>query len=150
MNDEWSARNEVNEIPLNLPGKLYISSRYILNNYKEYNIGHLITLFEFGTVIKDIKHDIYNIIDNSLDSSVAGLKETLPKITQDIYSSLTSGVNVCVHCKAGISRSSSVILDYLLTYHFKNFDDAYKYLLACRPIIEPNPGFMKLLKDKYS
>ena len=147
--NEWSNRNEVDEVTLNLPGKLFISSRYILNNYKSYNIGHLITLFDFSTVIQGIKHDIYNIIDDSSERTIDSLNELLSKIAQDIHCSLISGINVCVHCKAGISRSSTVVLDYLLTHHFQNFDDAYKYLLACRPIIEPNPGFMKLLQDKY-
>ena len=53
---------------------------------------------------------------------------------------------VLVHCQAGVSRSSTIIIAYLMKMQNMKFEDAYKYTLARREIIEPNNGFVKQLK----
>lgn len=53
---------------------------------------------------------------------------------------------VLVHCNAGISRSASFIIAYLLQKRvFKRYKDAYNYVKKARPVIEPNRGFEKQL-----
>lgn len=54
--------------------------------------------------------------------------------------------SVLVHCNAGISRSSSFIIAYLLQKRiFIKYKDAYKHVKKCRPVISPNRGFEKQL-----
>ncbi len=57
------------------------------------------------------------------------------------------GKNIVVHCKAGISRSATVILAWMIIYKNMKFDEAYRYLAEKRPIIRPNDFYMGLLKD---
>jgi protein-tyrosine phosphatase len=54
--------------------------------------------------------------------------------------------NILVHCKAGISRSATVILAWMIVYKNIPFDTAYKYLQIARPIICPNDFYIGILK----
>ena len=52
-----------------------------------------------------------------------------------------------VHCQAGISRSASIVIAYVM-YKLKiNFDEALKYVKDKREYIYPNNGFSLQLKD---
>ena len=51
-----------------------------------------------------------------------------------------------VHCYAGVSRSSSTVIYYLMRKHDLSLKDALNYVKACRWFINPNPGFMRQLK----
>jgi len=46
---------------------------------------------------------------------------------------------------AGISRSSTVVIAYLMQKHHWPFDMAYQHTKKCRPFISPNPGFQSQL-----
>lgn len=55
---------------------------------------------------------------------------------------------VLVHCNAGVSRSASVVIAYLLkTGQYSSFEQAYEFLRAARPAVSPNPGFIRQLKE---
>ncbi|XP_013880893.1 dual specificity protein phosphatase 19 [Austrofundulus limnaeus] len=53
---------------------------------------------------------------------------------------------VLVHCNAGVSRSSSVVIGYLMLREGLTFDDAYSQVKQARPSIRPNPGFYEQLQ----
>lgn len=53
-----------------------------------------------------------------------------------------------VHCAAGQSRSSTVVMAYLLTYvKIKSEQKALSYAQKRRPMVKPNDGFRKILRD---
>ncbi|CAG8505659.1 11233_t:CDS:2 [Diversispora eburnea] len=52
---------------------------------------------------------------------------------------------ILVHCQLGISRSSSIVIAYLMKYQKMSFEDAYKFVTSKRPAIRPNVGFRKQL-----
>jgi len=56
------------------------------------------------------------------------------------------GSGVVVHCAAGISRSATMVLAYLIVKKKMNMRKAFFYLLTKRPCIWPNVGFMKKLR----
>lgn len=64
-----------------------------------------------------------------------------------IDTNLTQGINVLVHCFAGVSRSSSIILAYLMKTQGMTFREAFNYAQDKRKQINPNPGFVLQLKD---
>lgn len=53
---------------------------------------------------------------------------------------------VLVHCNAGVSRSSSVVLGYLIKECLMPFEEAFRVIKCKRPAIQPNAGFMRFLR----
>ena len=51
--------------------------------------------------------------------------------------------NVLVHCFAGVSRSASTVIAYLMKKLNWDLRKAYNYTRDCRNIINPNPGFYR-------
>lgn len=60
---------------------------------------------------------------------------------------LQNGDRILVHCVMGISRSSTIILAYLMKKKGMSFSQAYQYVLSRRNIIRPNDSFFKQLRD---
>ncbi|XP_067303532.1 dual specificity protein phosphatase 19b [Pseudorasbora parva] len=56
---------------------------------------------------------------------------------------------VLVHCNAGVSRSASVVIGFLMSQEKMSFDEAFSAVKTARPSIQPNPGFISQLK-KYN
>ena len=53
---------------------------------------------------------------------------------------------VLVHCNAGVSRSATIVIAYLMQKKlFRYYRDAFEYVKAKRPKICPNYGFVKQL-----
>jgi protein tyrosine phosphatase len=57
------------------------------------------------------------------------------------------GYTVLVHCRAGISRSATVVLAWMMLFQNLTLDDAWKKVVSARNIIRPNDYFMKFLKN---
>lgn len=57
----------------------------------------------------------------------------------------TKRKGVLVHCQAGISRSATLIIAYLMKNENKDLTTAYKDVQRKRTCIQPNPGFIKQL-----
>uniref|UniRef100_W5MHX8 Dual specificity phosphatase 19a n=1 Tax=Lepisosteus oculatus TaxID=7918 RepID=W5MHX8_LEPOC len=54
---------------------------------------------------------------------------------------------VLVHCNAGVSRSASIVIGYLMSTEGLRFDDAFALVKNARPAICPNLGFMEQLRN---
>jgi protein-tyrosine phosphatase len=63
-----------------------------------------------------------------------------------IRDAVSDGKNVMVHCAAGISRSATLVIAYLMIENGWTMREAYNYVKNKRHIIEPNIGFMKQLQ----
>lgn len=127
-----------------IPEKLYISShQFAENNLQELKILNILRLgdpddFEdYYVTYNDITY--HNIILKDELSSILTI-EMLDEATDWIYN--TNG-SVLVHCFAGISRSSAIILAYLMKYKKMSYDKAWKYLLQHHPSSAPNPKFVR-------
>lgn len=55
---------------------------------------------------------------------------------------------VLVHCNAGVSRSATVCIAYLMAIEAMTFPQAYDLVKSKRPCIQPNAGFMRQLKAR--
>lgn len=64
-----------------------------------------------------------------------------------VDSAVSSGGNVLVHCLGGISRSSTIIIAYLMLKLGYNLNDAYDYVKSKKSNIAPNFNFMGQLLD---
>ena len=50
-----------------------------------------------------------------------------------------------VHCEAGISRSATIVLSYLIQGEKMSLKEAHSHLLSARKLISPNKGFWNQL-----
>jgi len=150
----------ISHIPTPTRGKLYLGSVSSINEVNRLDIKYVVSLFPVNDIV-GIDHDIFSIIDTTDNTTLAKMNAILDIINNKIYTHLNEGHNVLVHCFAGISRSTTVVVDTLLRYfpevfvtdvHTKDRRDVYeaiKYVAKYRPVIEPNHGFKDLLIVRY-
>jgi protein tyrosine phosphatase len=125
---------------------LYLSGRSVLNSYKEYGFDHLVSMMN-TCPSPEIKHEIIHIEDLNDDENVKMMKECLTSVLPSIHESIMNGKRVCVHCKAGVSRSATVVIAYLMKYEKMDWHEAVQRVRELRPIICPNKGFLQVLKE---
>ena len=83
------------------------------------------------------------VIDDDEEERISNYFFDVHKIIRD---SVANGKNVMVHCAAGISRSVTLVIAYLMIENGWAMREAYNYVKSRREIIEPNIGFMKQLQ----
>ena len=87
----------------------------------------------------------YKVIEIS-DDPESNLKQHLLECIEFIEGIVKSGKRVYVHCAAGVSRSASTVLAYMMASKNISLNDAYELVSAKRPCIKPNDGFVAQLK----
>uniref|UniRef100_A0A6B2LJQ5 protein-tyrosine-phosphatase n=1 Tax=Arcella intermedia TaxID=1963864 RepID=A0A6B2LJQ5_9EUKA len=55
---------------------------------------------------------------------------------------INGGERVLVHCDAGISRSATMVIAFLIKIQNMTLPNALKFLKTKRPEVEPNHGFL--------
>lgn len=77
--------------------------------------------------------------------------QSLLRIFQEGYKFMIrgsmNGGTILVHCHAGISRSSSMIIYYLMKTYKWPLVSTISYLRKLHPRTNPNPGFLSQLKS---
>jgi protein-tyrosine phosphatase len=59
---------------------------------------------------------------------------------------LQRGEGVLVHCAFGVSRSSTLVIAFLMRKLKIGYLEAFSYVRRKRPVVRPNPGFQEQLK----
>ena len=80
------------------------------------------------------------------DKSDAKTESQFRKGASTLNRWITAGHKVIVHCYAGISRSVSTVLAYLMIYKGLTYDQAYDLVKKGRPELNPHPLYIKILK----
>lgn len=91
---------------------------------------------------KDFKYHKLGIQDTKRFDLSPYLEEALIFIK----TTLDSGENVLVHCNLGISRSSSIVIAYLIAQCGMTYDKAFRHLKKSHPSACPNSGFETQLR----
>merc|ERR1719431_1696836 len=81
------------------------------------------------------------------DVPSASILPYFDQVADLIESNSMRGRRTLVHCNAGISRSSSLCIAYLMKYHRMSLRSAHDHVRSRRPIIRPNTGFWQQLID---
>lgn len=119
----------------------YIPS-YNKDFLKKYSIKRIVRCFEDNgeNRFPGIKYHVIPATDTATYK--------LDKHFGDAINFIADGIHkneiTLVHCHAGISRSATIVLAYLMCLGF-HITDALKCLKHCRPFVCPNDGFMEQL-----
>lgn len=79
---------------------------------------------------------------NIADSSEQILSKFFDEAHQFIDEARRRKCNILVHCQAGISRSPTIAIAYLMRVNSLPLQDAYNLVKQCRPQTDPNLSFM--------
>ena len=87
----------------------------------------------------------YKVIEE-YDIPSANLIQHWPKCHDWMDQAISGGGTVLVHCYAGVSRSSSTVISYLMWKFNLSLEEAFHHTRNCRWFINPNPGFVGQLR----
>ena len=131
---------EVSEI---IPKKLYLGN-YDTAKSKEtlekHKISHILTC---GKYMEKHFEDNFNYLQLDLEDII---EENIIRYFDITYKYIDSGETVYVHCNAGVSRSPSIVIAYLMKKEKMTFIEAFNKVKACRECVFPNESFVEQLK----
>lgn len=113
-----------------------LNIKYILNCASECK-----NLFENDKEFEYLKLDIKDSNDFNIDEYFEKGIEFIKTAKENKEKG-----NLFIHCQQGKSRSSAILISYLIKEEKYTTDEAYKYLKKKRRMIMPNLGFMFKLR----
>jgi predicted protein tyrosine phosphatase len=134
-----------------LPNKIYLSGARAarsLNTLRQYKIHSILTMGSENSVntipwYKDKAR--YKLVGIS-DLNSSNMIQHLEGIFNFLDAAIPRG-NLLVHCTLGKSRSPTAVISYLIKKFHLSSEAAFQIVSTSRDFIEPNPGFLKQLKD---
>lgn len=144
INKYWGCYFEINEIIENL----YISdfsSACDKEKLQELGITHIVCVIAGVDKIYPDTFTYYTI--NICDRNHVDIKNYFNECSEFIDNAIKNGGKVLVHCKCGISRSSTMIGAYLISKKEYTAEKAIQLMKEKRNCVNPNDGFIKQLQD---
>lgn len=136
--------------PKKKKGGLYLGSAEAARNtklLKALNIRAVMTVAEE----LDIKYEEEDLISHLnvevRDDGTDRISKFFDDCCDFIAEKRKSGVSVLVHCAAGISRSATIVIAYLMKKKGYSMKGACDLTSSKRGIVMPNPGFLQQLED---
>ncbi|KAJ3126882.1 hypothetical protein HK098_007016 [Nowakowskiella sp. JEL0407] len=164
----WYGLNR--DTPSEIIKGLYLGSCYTATKKatKKYGITHILR-FGHGFENKCIPHRViqhsdsikfdeinspteseetYTYHDFPIDDTPnAPIRELFERTTSLISHLLDSNQTILVHCHAGVSRSATIVLAFLMMNKGLSLYDAWNMVFIRRPIVRPNEGFAEELRQ---
>lgn len=135
-----------------------VDNLYLGNIYGAYDLQSLLSnnIKVIINVTDDVKCLFVNMKDNYgnymfkyYNINIKDDNVNIIKYFNDVYNVidfyLSKNISVFVHCYAGISRSASIIISYLMKKQHKNLHDTYNFVKSKRDIVNPNIYFINQL-----
>ncbi|XP_016073869.1 PREDICTED: dual specificity protein phosphatase 21 [Miniopterus natalensis] len=129
-----------------ITSSLYISNSMAANNRFLLSSNRITTVINVSVeVVNTFFEDIQYLKVPVTDSPSARICDFFDPIADHIHSVEMKQGRTLVHCAAGVSRSATVCMAFLMKYHTVSLLDAHTWTKCCRPIIRPNNGFWEQL-----
>lgn len=121
-----------------------VGAAYNLQGLKNLKISHILTVCDClpPKFPGEFEYKVISVSDEPSTKLNLYFKEA----TDFIRNAIIDGGKVLVHCFAGVSRSSSMVIAYLMRFHNMEYVKAYNLVKVKRPWINPNYGFQAQLK----
>ena len=105
---------------------------------QENNICHVLTVARGLNIKVDCKHLVIDVLDDPSDNLLIYFEQMNDFIEQGLKKG-----NVLVHCAAGVSRSASAVIAYIMKKNKWSFNKTRNFVMSKRSVIYPNDGFVK-------
>ncbi|KYR00214.1 putative protein tyrosine phosphatase [Tieghemostelium lacteum] len=130
--------------------KLYIGSQDAAFNESELTNHHIKSILNVGYGLgnafpKDIAYCNTEILDD-IDFKIRDRFQECFDFINLHQKQLKSG-GTLVHCNAGVSRSSTILIAFLMNQFSLSLQESIQLVKNARPSIRPNYGFYKQLED---
>jgi atypical dual specificity phosphatase len=126
--------------------KLYLGDMFDANNdtdLREKNISTIICVAE-GVKVNQLSNTNIQVYKYNLqDTDNCNISVYFDEISDIIHKQ----DNVLVNCAAGISRSATIVIAYIMKYYNLTLKQAFLYVRKKRNQICPNKTFMKYLLE---
>ena len=135
--------------PVGADGRLVLTS---LQGMRRYMVARraaglptsVLSVIDKAVIVLDA--DVPHLHIHIKDAPDANLAAHLADTTEFIRAQLADETrHVVVHCRAGISRSATVVMAYLMATHGMSQAEAAQAVAAVRSFVAPNPGFVRQL-----
>ena len=127
-----------------IPNKLYLGNNESAKNLEILQKHHITSILICGYFLSEffpgqfiyktleIQDNEYEIIINSLIKGIEFIE---------------SNKTILVHCRGGISRSSTIVIGYIMYKEKKSYIEAENFVREKKDDIKPNENFVKQLKE---
>lgn len=95
----------------------------------------------------DVSHSVRHMYIKANDDTHTTLAPVFEYAYKFIEENMQHRRPVFVHCRAGMSRSATIVLYYLMRKYHLSLMDALVYLKSRRPIVRPNNAFLEQLAN---
>jgi protein-tyrosine phosphatase len=142
----WNA--EADTLTEIIPDKLYLGNWKCAYNCPT-NVQHIINMtpyipnFQKWKFNSKVTYMENTAIDDNEEADVLQHFET----TFDFIENVAKDKAVLVHCVVGASRSSSVVIAYLMKKNNWDVNTALEYARSRRSVVKPNAAFLKQLHE---
>ncbi|XP_003468334.2 protein phosphatase Slingshot homolog 3 isoform X2 [Cavia porcellus] len=126
---------------------LYLGSEWNAANLEELQRNRVSHILNMAREIDNFFPDRFVYYNVRLwDEESAQLLPHWKETHRFIEAARTQGTRVLVHCKMGVSRSAATVLAYAMKQYGWSLEQALLHVQELRPIIRPNPGFLRQLQ----
>ncbi|CAL9121402.1 unnamed protein product [Musa textilis] len=122
---------------------IYLGGDYVARNreiLRQHGITHVLNCVGF-VCPEYFKSDLVYKTLWLQDSPTEDITSILYDVFDYFEDVRQQGGRVFVHCCQGVSRSTSLVIAYLMWREGQSFDDAFQFVKAARGIANPNMGF---------
>ncbi|XP_035192737.1 dual specificity protein phosphatase 22-A-like [Oxyura jamaicensis] len=111
---------------------------------RRHGVTHVLSVH---TGAKPVLEDMTYLCISASDSSSQNLMQHFKECIKFIHECRLHGGGCLVHCLAGVSRSTTVLVAYLMTVTELGWERCLAATRAARSYASPNPGFQQQLRD---
>ncbi|XP_034044973.1 dual specificity protein phosphatase 22-A [Thalassophryne amazonica] len=107
-------------------------------------ITHILSVYNNATPMFE---DMTYLCIHAADASSQNLLQHFKECISFIHECRLNGGSCLVHCLAGVSRSTTMVVAYLMTVTHYNWEECLSAIKAVRSFVGPNYGFQQQLQE---
>ncbi len=134
--------------PIEIIPHLFLGSIGSASNLKQLQNCKITHILCCASGIKNFFPNDFKYLNlDILDSEKVNIKQYFEQTNKFIGDAIKNNGNVLVHCHAGISRSSTILMAYIMNSQKMGVDKVLDLLKSKRDKVNPNAGFIEQLRE---